>query len=256
MKRIFKASILLIEGENNLRNLVSKALPDHDVTACGTALEADAMLRGHPYSLVILDLGIDQDKEFATGLIRNWREHGEKMPLIAMSQDPLRAVDALAAGADDFVRKPFRVAELQARISRHLQRYFDYKRIRSLLTQEAEDMLKAGSSYLPTADFRFGPAIVGRDLTLTVGKQKPEKLSGKLVEILNFLSKHQGGIVTKERLIEGVWGPAAGDDVNSLKSNMSTIRSTFGKCGVNFDRLVKTKARIGWEVGIVTPKGR
>ncbi|BAN96693.1 winged helix family two component transcriptional regulator [Plautia stali symbiont] len=93
------------------------------MNCAGSAAESNALLRSSQYSLIVLDLGLP-DRDGAT-LLRQWRRDGIAVPvLILTARDALEdRVDGLDAGADDYLVKPFALAELQARVRALIRRY-------------------------------------------------------------------------------------------------------------------------------------
>lgn len=116
--------LLIVEDDLLLREGLAKAL-SHEGYAqdCATtAAEADTLIHSGEYGLVILDLGLP-DRDGAT-LLAQWRRRGIKQPvLILTARDALEdRVAGLDAGADDYLVKPFALAELQARVRALIRR--------------------------------------------------------------------------------------------------------------------------------------
>ncbi len=116
--------LLIVEDDLLLREGLAKALSNegyaHDCAS--TAAEADALIQSGEYGLTILDLGLpDRD---GAALLTQWRRRGLKQPvLILTARDALEdRVAGLDAGADDYLVKPFALAELQARVRALIRR--------------------------------------------------------------------------------------------------------------------------------------
>ncbi|WP_226571717.1 two-component system response regulator PmrA [Mangrovibacter yixingensis] len=117
--------LLIVEDDLLLQEGLALALngDGYAVDTAATASDADALIQSGEYSLVILDLGLP-DKDGAT-LLSQWRRRGLKTPvLILTARDALEdRVSGLDAGADDYLVKPFALAELQARARALIRRY-------------------------------------------------------------------------------------------------------------------------------------
>lgn len=117
--------LLIVEDDLLLQEGLAIALGNegYALDCAGSATQGDALLQSGEYSLVILDLGLP-DKDGAT-LLSQWRRSGVSTPvLILTARDALEdRVSGLDAGADDYLVKPFAVAELHARVRALIRRY-------------------------------------------------------------------------------------------------------------------------------------
>jgi two-component system, OmpR family, KDP operon response regulator KdpE len=200
------ALVLLVEDDADIRRFVRAAL---ESAAC-RVIEAEGLSRGlkdaaarHP-DLVILDLGLpDGDGvSFVTDL-RHWSQ----VPVLVLTarsseDDKVRALDA---GADDYLVKPFSVAELLARTRAMLRRARQGTR--------AEEAVQ-----------RFGDVTV--DLaarTVTRGTQ-PIHLTPIEYRLLCALLAHEGRVLTHRQLLRDVWGPNASNSNHYLRVYMGHLR--------------------------------
>jgi len=228
-----------MESNQDLRGILALLLGRYAVVGVGNADEADEAMRSECFDLAILDVASGTESSHAIRLIHALRKAGEQLPIIATSAIPHVnvAVKALRAGADDFVRKPWKAVELIARIDRHVDRNHG----RSVSAAK-----KAGGIYLHE-DFRFGRARVGSDLTLRLGS-KECRLLAKQYAMLWVFYQSSGQLVTREVLRREVWGPATNAGVSSLNEYISRLRKSFGSLGLDFDQLVQTQSGIGYRV--------
>jgi two-component system KDP operon response regulator KdpE len=182
-----------------------------DVAATGT--EALQMAARHPPDLVILDLGLpDLDGLEVIQGLRGWT----KAPIIVLSgrADSLDKVEALDAGADDYITKPFGVEELLARMRAAVRR-----------TGTAADLprIKLGDLIVDLAAKRVtrqaaGPAD-GR-----AAQPDDIRLTPTEWHLLEVLLRHPGKLLSRNQLLTEVWGPGYADATGNLRLYMAQLR--------------------------------
>lgn len=185
-----KTTIVIVEDDAHIRRFVGRALREEGYEVC----EADRASRGlteaasRRPSVVILDLGLpDQDgREFVTEL-RQWSD----VPVLVLSARSTEQdkIDALTAGADDYLTKPFGVGELVARI-RALERRHNR------LPVEKSTVHVFGSV---TVDMARREVIKGGE---------PVRLTSTEYRLLCFLLANNGKVLTHTQLLLHVWGQA------------------------------------------------
>lgn len=201
--------ILLIEDDPGIRKFLRVALE-----AQGFALEEEASGKGGiakvataKPDLVVLDLGLpDMDGKAVIARIREW----SKVPILILSvrQAEEEKVAALDAGANDYVVKPFGIAEMLARV-------------RALLRSAS------GGTALETE-------ILRRDLRIDLARHEvalagdPVKLTRKEFDLLALLARNAGRIVTHRQLLADVWGPAHEHDLQYLRVFIGRLRAKLG----------------------------
>jgi two-component system KDP operon response regulator KdpE len=174
-----------------------------DVLTASTGAKAlDLAARHHP-DLVVLDLGLPDLSgiEVIRGL-RGW----SPVPVVVLSgrTDSLDKVEALDAGADDYVTKPFDMEELLAR---------------------ARAVTRRAAPGTPTPAYRLGDLVV--DLaahTVTADSHAEVKLTPTEWSLLEVLLRSPGRLVTQRQLLHDVWGPAYNDETNYLRQYMAQLR--------------------------------
>ncbi len=188
-------------------------------TTASEALDAAAL---QPPDAVIVDLVLpDDDGVEVTRRLREWTA----APIIVLSAvgEEHEKVRALAAGADDYVTKPFGPRELVARVHAVLRR----------ASQGVDDpILRADGLELDLAAH-----VVRRD-----GREV--HLTPKEFELLKLLMRNRGRLMTHRALLTEVWGPAYGEDVANLRTHMSNLRRKVEPEGVA--RLVHTDPGVGY----------
>jgi two-component system, OmpR family, KDP operon response regulator KdpE len=158
--------------------------------------------------VIVLDLGLpDIDGLAVCRRIRQWSD----VPIIVLSATvaELRKVAALDTGADDYVTKPFGMAELEARIRAALRHR------RKPPTEQAAE-LTAGRLHLD---------LVHHEAHLD---DHPVKLTAREFELLAFLAQHAGKVATHEMILRAVWGESFGKETQYLHAYIHRLRQKLG----------------------------
>ncbi|MGH2464594.1 MAG: response regulator transcription factor [Candidatus Limnocylindrales bacterium] len=203
-------TILLVEDDPETRNQIASLLDQHgfvvtEVADAATALEA---LAGVAPDVILLDLGLpDQD---GLVIVEHVRVNGATPILILSARDrEADKVAALEAGADDYLAKPFGMAELQVRIGALL------RRAGSIV---GRDPLDHGES-LHTGELELNVA----SHSVHIGKERVH-LTPLEFQVLRVLVEHAGGLITYGRLLRAVWGTAYDDQAHYVHVYVGQIR--------------------------------
>lgn len=204
-----KPLILVVEDDNSVKNLITTTLKAHDyryLSACnGEMAILDAS--SHNPDIMLLDLGLpDMDGVKVIEKIRSW----SNLPIIVISarSEDSDKIEALDAGADDYLTKPFSVEELLARL-RVTQR--------RLLMMKNEPMAEKAVFVNGElrVDYAAGCVFLGQEeLHLTPIEYK----------LLCLLSRNVGKVLTHTYLTENIWGSNWENDIASLRVFMATLR--------------------------------
>ncbi len=203
-----KPLILIVEDDPPIRNLISLALEAHDYRCISAANAANAIMEAtsHNPDIVLLDLGLpDLDGVDVIRKIRSW----SNMPIIVISarSDDRDKIDALDAGADDYLTKPFSVDELLARLRVTL------RRLNQSQTDNAEQMSFTNGAL--RIDYAAGCAYLNdEELHLTPIEYK----------LLCLLARNCGKVLTHNYITQQVWGTSWENNVASLRVFMATLR--------------------------------
>jgi DNA-binding response OmpR family regulator len=151
---------------------------------------------GHP-DLVLLDITLP--KQSGLSVLAALRERENHVPIIVLSarQDESDKVAALRLGADDYITKPFALAELFARIDAVL------RRARRSRPQTADD---ARAPEAAEHVLRFGDVAVDLEGRTVLRRERPVKLTHLEFELLSFFCRHHGRVYAREELLRHVWG--------------------------------------------------
>ena len=196
--------LLVVEDEQSLQEDIKKKLQHsgYEVDACGDGKTASEYLAVEYYDLVLLDLNLP--KIDGMTLLRNFREENQETPVLILSarSEINDKVEGLDAGANDYLSKPFHLAELEARIRSLTRRQFIQRDV----------CLQCGKI---TYDTKSRIAVVdGIAINLT------RKETG----VLEYLMLHQGRPVSQEELIEHVWDSSVDSFSNSIRVHISSLR--------------------------------
>jgi two-component system, OmpR family, KDP operon response regulator KdpE len=196
--------VLIVEDDPQLRRALAINLRarHYDVQAVGDGTTALAAAAADLPDIVILDLGLpDIDGVDVVSGLRGWTD----VPIIVLSARDAQGdkVDALDAGADDYVTKPFGMDELLARLRASLRR-----------AAPADDLpaLEAGTLVIDRRAKRVTRA--GQDVRLTPTEW----------HLLEVLVRDPGRLIPGRQLLQEVWGPSYGEESNYLRVYMATLR--------------------------------
>jgi two-component system KDP operon response regulator KdpE len=209
-------TILVIDDEPQIiRALrINLRVRHYEVIAASSAAEALELAAKHPPDLVILDLGLpDMDGVEVIHGLRGWTE----APIIVLSgrTDSTNKVEALDAGADDYVTKPFGMDELLARIravSRRSTAEADAPRIR--LGELVVDLAARRVIRSPQAADGAGNGNGNVDIRLTPTEW----------HLLEVLLRNPGKLLSQQQLLAEVWGPGYADATGNLRLYMAQLR--------------------------------
>ncbi|HEX6526438.1 MAG TPA: response regulator [Streptosporangiaceae bacterium] len=207
--------VLVVDDEPQiLRALrINLRVRDYEVHMAATGAEALEVAGRYPPDLVILDLGLpDLDGVEVIHGLRGWT----KAPIIVLSGrgDSIDKVEALDAGADDYITKPFGVEELLARMRAVVRR-----------VGSAEDMprIRLGDLIVDLAAKRVirqvpvpagGAGAAGDDIRLTPTEW----------HLLEVLLRNPGKLLSRNQLLTEVWGPGYADATGNLRLYMAQLR--------------------------------
>ena len=226
-----KVTILVVEDDASVRNLISTTLKAHDYRFLTAATGESAVMEAasHNPDILLLDLGLpDIDGVEVIRRIRSW----SNAPIIVISarSEDSDKIDALDAGADDYLTKPFSVDELLARL-RATQRRLAL--VRSDTPQQA--VYVNGQLRI---DFASGCAYLGEDeLHLTPIEYK----------LLCLLARNTGKVLTHKFITQSVWGSSWENDVVSLRVFMATLRRKLER-GSDSPQYIQTHIGIGYRM--------
>jgi len=219
--------ILIVDDETAILRLLHNSLNTGDFSLFKAENGQSALelaVSAKP-DIILLDLGLpDMDGVEVIRKIRAW----SRVPIIILSvrEREKDKMEALDAGADDYLTKPFGVRELQARIRAALRRSL----------QET-----------PEPVYRDGDLVV--DLTLRQVSVAGEELhlSPTEYDLLRMLVRHCGKVLTHNQILRQIWGSASSEQQNSLRVNISNLRRKIEK-DPSRPRFIITEPCVGYRL--------
>jgi len=199
--------ILIVEDEPDLQRGLARALRDegYAVDAAGNGPDGLFNAEGTDYDAILLDVmlpGLD-----GWEVLRRLRKKKKTPVLMLTARDQARdRVKGLDTGADDYVVKPFDVAEVLARL-------------RALIRRSA-----GGASN----EIEIGAVVVNTAARLVTWRQKPVELTAREYALVEFLARHRGEVVTRTQLYEHLFDENDSSLSNLLDVHVSNVRKKLG----------------------------
>ena len=226
-----KATILIVEDDPSVQNLMATTLRTHDYSylTAGNGETAIMQAASHNPDVIFLDLGLpDMDGVDVIKNIRTWSE----LPIIVISarSDETDKIEALDAGADDYLTKPFSVEELLARLRVSLRRL-------ALLKNRTNPSPVFHNGEI-TIDFAAETAALsGQELHLTPIEYK----------LLTLLARNEGKVLTYSYITKEIWGSASGSEMASLRVFMAALRKKL-EPSANSPQYIQTHVGLGYRL--------
>lgn len=221
--------IYLLEDDNNIRNFVIYALNNSGLETEGFELPSlfwAAMERKKP-SMAILDIMLPE--EDGLSVLKKLRENNETkdLPIIMLTAKSTEydKVVGLDGGADDYVTKPFGTMELVARVKALLRR--------------AEPVLDGN-------EYSIGPLFLDPDKHIIQVDGQDVTLTLKEFQLLCYLVKNRGKVMTRDQILQEIWGYEFDGENRTVDVHIRTLRSKLGKAG----DLIETVRGIGYRIGV------
>ena len=218
-----KNTIFVIDDEKMLRDLLRDHFEAEDYLVF-TADGYDSAIKKLNKAPDIILLDINMPGVDGLSLCRDIREH-VSCPIVFLTakiteQDK---INGLRAGGDDYITKPFSLAELSARVEAHLRR------------QDRQAV---------SGEVRFQSGIViGYENRTVYYKNKEISFSKREFDILSYLSQHPGQVFEKEQIYENIWGLEAEGNSDVIKEHVRKIRTKL------FDATSRNMIETVWGVG-------
>ena len=223
-----KGKLLIVDDEKTIRWALRKTLQgmDFDIAEAETGEQALALVRTVHFDAILLDIGMP-----GMNGIDACKKIRKLMPLLGIvmltvknaEEDKIQALDA---GADDYITKPFHVGELAARLR---------AAVRRASASQADD----------AAAIRIGEVELDPARRLVKRNGEAVHLTPKEFELLHFLMSHAGLPLTHARILAAVWGPEYGGELEYLRTFVRQLRKKLGDEATSPKYLV-TDAQVGY----------
>ncbi len=202
--------ILVVDDEENIRQLVRKYanFEGYKVTEAADGMEALEICRQCSFDLIIMDVMMPELDGFSA--LRRIRQEDRRTPVLMLSArgEEYDRIHGFELGVDDYVVKPFSPKELMLRVSAILRRAGSHEDLRELYTVEGI-----------TADFTGRRVLVdGREADM----------SPKEYDLFFYLVKNRGIALTRDKLLNDVWGYDFYGDERTLDTHIKLLRKTLG----------------------------
>lgn len=218
--------LLVIEDDPAIRDFITRSLREasYVVDGAASAAEAEDLVLQQEYAAIVLDLGLPDRDGF--DVMASLREQGVTAPMLILSAR--RSVDdrvrGLEQGGDDYMTKPFAIAELTARLRNLIRR--------------------SGTSMAPTTQLR------ALDLELDLLRREATRgsrvlhLTSQEFSLLEYLCRNAGRVVTRSMILEQVWKMRALPDTNVVDVHIYRLRSKVDGPGER--PLIRTLRGVGY----------
>lgn len=220
--------IYLLEDDDSIRKLVIYALNSQGYEAKGFERPAEfwkAMGQAQP-NLVLLDIMLPEEDGLT--ILQKLRAAAgtKKLPVIMLTAKNTEydRVVGLDSGADDFISKPFGMMELVARVRAVLRR-----------TESREE----------NSDYQLGELFVSPKRHVVKVDGEEVSLTNKEFELLCLLLEHQGMAMTRDAIMDGVWGQEFSRENRTLDVHVRTLRTKLGPAG----HYIETVRGVGYKMG-------
>jgi two-component system OmpR family response regulator len=227
-----RVRILLVEDSPRVADTVSAALRafGHSVVVAGGVRAADAAFGSQAFDMAIVDVGLPDGCGLAW--CRSTRKSGSDLPMILLTaRNGVRdRVEGLDSGADDYLGKPFSVDELAARV---------------------RALGRRGPRWTESVR-SFGPLVVDRDRRVATVDDERVPLTAREFDIVALLAWREGRVVSRDDLLDAVWGDANERTAASLEVLLGRVRRKLAERGVR-DAL-RTIRQVGYAWALTRSK--
>ena len=227
---MINSNILVVEDDTAIRNLITTALEteNYKYRIAKNGNQAIIEATTQTPKLILLDLGLpDMDGIEVIRKIRSW----SMVPITVISarSEDKDKIDALDAGADDYITKPFSTAELLARIRGNFRRI-----------QYIQNNQNDGTPY-----FHNGSLTIDYQMQTVLVKDQEIHVTPIEYKIICLLAKNVGRVLTHTFITKEIWGSSLEGDVASLRVHVATLRKKIEKKD-NSNMFIQTHVGIGY----------
>ena len=224
MTNLSRTRVLIVEDEPDIARLMKHALErsgDLDVEIVATGANALKFVMGQPPSLILLDLNLPFIDGLEVCRLLRGRASSASIPIIMVTARTGESdrVAGLELGADDYVTKPFSLRELVARVRAVLRRP----------QQTASDR---------NLGYKRGPLAIDYDAVTVRVSGAPIRLTKREFELLRFLVENRNRVLSRDRLLERVWGLDRQVETRSVDVHVGRLRGKLGQAGRQIETVI------------------
>lgn len=230
--------IYYLEDDEQIRNLTLYTLSQTGHETCGfsRAAEMDAALADGVPDLFLLDVMLPDEDGISVlkRLRRDPRTAGVPIMMLTAKSTEYDTVTGLDAGADDYLAKPFGMMELLSRVNALLRRAA--RESSETVPSVAGKTLDAGPIALDPASYRV--TVSGTEVRLT----------HKEFEMLRYLMENRGIVVSRDKLLEHVWGYGIAGETRTVDAHVQTLRKKLGEADPEAVSFIETVRGVGYRL--------
>jgi DNA-binding response OmpR family regulator len=210
-------SIFVVEDDPNIRFGLEEIFRSEDftVSSCGDGGEAIDLIGEHLPDLIVLDVMLPEKNGYE--ICKELRKGNCRVPILMLTAkgQEIDKVIGLESGADDYVTKPFGVQELKARVNALLRRSGDWQ------SEQAGGV----------EDFQVGTATIRENTYEAIVDGEPHRLTPKEMELLKFFHRNKGKVLSRDQLLDAVWGVKYFGTTRTLDQCVAQLRKKIGDTG-------------------------
>ena len=224
MTGLGKSKVLIVEDEPDIAGLMKHALERGgglEVEMVSTGAAALKSVMEEPPSLVLLDLNLPFIDGLEVCRLLRGRSSSAAIPIIMVTARTGEAdrVNGLELGADDYVTKPFSLRELVARV-------------RAVLRRPPQTTIEQNVGY------RRGPLAIDFDAVSVRVSGTQIRLTKREFELLRFLVENRNRVLSRDRLLERVWGLDRQVETRSVDVHVGRLRGKLGQAGRQIETVI------------------
>ena len=237
----YKKNILIVDDEKMILNLLAHNLEKegYNVIEAGDGLEAIDIVQNKKVDLILLDVMLP--KLDGLSVCKRIKNMDVNIPILMVTakDDELDKILGLELGADDYITKPFNIRELLARVKANLRKYTIVSNINKKQNNKEENPIKR------TNVINVGVLTLDLDRFEVMVNNEIVDLTLREFEVLKFLAQEPGQVVTRETLLEKVWGYEYFGDIRTVDVTVRRIREKI-EADTSNPRILITKRGVGY----------
>lgn len=226
------SSILIVEDERSIASFLRRGLvfEGYDVRVTDSGAEALSITRDNAVDLIVLDLMLPGDVD-GIEVCRRIRDAGDSVPILILTarDEVADRVEGLDAGADDYLVKPFAFEELMARLRALLRR---------------KEALEARTEEETAEAYRYADLILDTSTRYAFRGDRQIELTAREFNLLLLFLRHPQQVMTRELIMERIWGDDFPGESNVLEVTISNLRRRLEAEGES--RLLQTVRGVGY----------